>query len=435
MTALQHLASGRHYAVHLPEPDDFDLWRERARGLIQCDVPPDRAVTLDPVALETVLHNLLSNALRACPEGGAVTLSVGVETDALRIDCANDGPPLPPEATERLRRHAEGDPPEPAARGLEIVGAVLRAAGGRAEVAADRARVTVWLPAHVGAEAPATVAADPAVSPPQGAGPNRVLIVEDDRDLRAYLSDLLGDLAEVQAVGSLGAARRAVDRGRVDLILCDAMLPDGSGFDFCRAVKEAEPTGHIPVIFLTALDAAEAARAGLGVWADDVMTKPFDAAELVARVRLRLRASTRLQRHATGAAPRVAPAPARLAPPGHAPADERLIARFEGFLAALHEGGAGLAGLTLDEAGGACALSRRAFQRRVVALYGQPFSTLLTQRRMRRAADLLTQGMAVTEVATACGYASLSSFSRQFKDVHGQSPRDFRRETGADLPQ
>lgn len=48
MTALQHLASGRHYAVHLPEPDDFDLWRERARALVEADVPPDRIVWSEP---------------------------------------------------------------------------------------------------------------------------------------------------------------------------------------------------------------------------------------------------------------------------------------------------------------------------------------------------------------------------------------------------
>ena len=48
MTALQHLAAGRHYAVHLPEPDDFDLWRERARALVEADVPPDRVAWSEP---------------------------------------------------------------------------------------------------------------------------------------------------------------------------------------------------------------------------------------------------------------------------------------------------------------------------------------------------------------------------------------------------
>lgn len=48
MTALRHIAAGRHYAVHLPEPDDFDLWRERARALVEADIPPDRLAWSEP---------------------------------------------------------------------------------------------------------------------------------------------------------------------------------------------------------------------------------------------------------------------------------------------------------------------------------------------------------------------------------------------------
>ncbi len=48
MTAMQHVSLGAHYAIHLPAPDDFAFWRERARGLIQCDVPPDRVAWIEP---------------------------------------------------------------------------------------------------------------------------------------------------------------------------------------------------------------------------------------------------------------------------------------------------------------------------------------------------------------------------------------------------
>ena len=46
---MQNVSLGAHYAVHLPAPDDFAFWRERARGLIQCDVPPDRVSWVEPV--------------------------------------------------------------------------------------------------------------------------------------------------------------------------------------------------------------------------------------------------------------------------------------------------------------------------------------------------------------------------------------------------
>ena len=48
MTSLQHAISGTHYAVQLPEPDDFAFWRERARQLVQCEVPPDRVAWVEP---------------------------------------------------------------------------------------------------------------------------------------------------------------------------------------------------------------------------------------------------------------------------------------------------------------------------------------------------------------------------------------------------
>ncbi|MEM6826811.1 MAG: uracil-DNA glycosylase, partial [Pseudomonadota bacterium] len=48
MVAMQNVYLGAHYVVHLPEPDDFAFWRERARGLIQCDVPPDRVSWVEP---------------------------------------------------------------------------------------------------------------------------------------------------------------------------------------------------------------------------------------------------------------------------------------------------------------------------------------------------------------------------------------------------
>ncbi|MGB3165328.1 MAG: uracil-DNA glycosylase, partial [Alteraurantiacibacter sp.] len=50
MTALQHVKLGTYYVVNLSEPDDFAFWRERARALVQCDVPPDRVAWVEPGA-------------------------------------------------------------------------------------------------------------------------------------------------------------------------------------------------------------------------------------------------------------------------------------------------------------------------------------------------------------------------------------------------
>ena len=72
MTAFQHIAAGRHYAVHLPEPDDFDLWRERARALVEADIPPDRVAWSEPGGA----GDLFAHAAESGPANAALRLPV-----------------------------------------------------------------------------------------------------------------------------------------------------------------------------------------------------------------------------------------------------------------------------------------------------------------------------------------------------------------------
>src|SRR4051812_36681683 len=100
-------------------------------------------------------------------------------------------------------------------------------------------------------------------------------------------------MVEVAGDGPSGVA--LVDRVRPDLVVLDLMLPGLDGLEVCRRVQRDRP---VPVLMLTARDAEEDVLVGLGVGADDYMTKPFSPRELVARVRALLR---RVERHpATG---------------------------------------------------------------------------------------------------------------------------------------
>ena len=109
-------------------------------------------------------------------------------------------------------------------------------------------------------------------------------MVEDEASLREGLVDLLGgDGHEVAAVAD-GAA--AVERGLAegwDLIVLDVMLPRLSGIDVCRRLRAARP--GMPILMLTARGSEDDKVRGLGEGADDYVTKPFGARELLARVR------------------------------------------------------------------------------------------------------------------------------------------------------
>jgi DNA-binding response OmpR family regulator len=134
---------------------------------------------------------------------------------------------------------------------------------------------------------PATRSASPKEPSPAA----RVLLVEDDNDLRAYLTRLLeSDGWAVDAVADAESAIAvAFNRSGTDLpqvILSDVMLPGQSGLDLLITMRNAERTARVPIILLTARAGAESAIEGLSHGADDYVTKPFSSAELLARVRV-----------------------------------------------------------------------------------------------------------------------------------------------------
>ena len=111
----------------------------------------------------------------------------------------------------------------------------------------------------------------------------RVLLIEDDTILGAAVRDhILGDNHSVDWVGRLDRAAEHLDSAAYDLVLLDLMLPDGRGIAFLRDLRRK---GCVtPVIILTALDQISDRIEGLNAGADDYLVKPFDLAELSARI-------------------------------------------------------------------------------------------------------------------------------------------------------
>ncbi len=118
--------------------------------------------------------------------------------------------------------------------------------------------------------------------------PARLLVVEDDPTLGLSLQlALSAEGYDVTTVGTLAAARTAIDTSAFDLVLLDLGLPDGDGLELCAAMRQER--NFAPIIALTARATIEARVEGLGAGADDYVTKPFDLPELLARIAARLR--------------------------------------------------------------------------------------------------------------------------------------------------
>ena len=112
----------------------------------------------------------------------------------------------------------------------------------------------------------------------------RILVVEDEASLRDGIVDLLaGDGHQVVAVGDGAAGVEAGLREAFDLVVLDLMLPRLSGMEVCRRLRAARPGA--PILMLTARGSEDDKVRGLMEGADDYVTKPFSARELLARVR------------------------------------------------------------------------------------------------------------------------------------------------------
>lgn len=123
-----------------------------------------------------------------------------------------------------------------------------------------------------------------------------VLVVEDCADTRRLIERALGSQFPLRHCDGLAAARAAIAESRPDLVLLDIGLPDGDGLALCSELRNDEATRSLPVMFLSGRHSVDTKVTAFGLGADDFVDKPFEPAELRARVGARLRRARSLER-------------------------------------------------------------------------------------------------------------------------------------------
>jgi PAS domain S-box-containing protein len=293
---------------------------ERAglRFLVRCPpLPPGEPVFLDWEMWERILLNLLSNALKFTFEG-EIEVAVEGRPDCAMVMVRDSGVGIRedelPRLFERFHRpqNVRSRTPGGSGIGLALVQELVAQHGGSIQVTSRQGAGTTFTitlergSAHLPAErlieprahAVTSSAAAfveealrwlPAAEPPDGPSPTpgwrpRILVVDDNADLREYVSRILSRHWEVYAVEDGDQALHAARTQSFDLVLTDVMMPGLDGFQLLQELKRDPHTRALPVLMLSARAGEEALLDGLEAGADDYLVKPFSARELVARV-------------------------------------------------------------------------------------------------------------------------------------------------------
>jgi signal transduction histidine kinase len=305
---------------------------ERAglRYVVECG-GLDEAVFVDRDMWEKIVLNLLSNAFKFTFDG-AVCVRLEQRGGEAVLEVEDSGTGIAahqiPRLFERFHRveGARGRTHEGSGIGLALVQELVKLHGGRieAESAEGRgsrfrvhlplgtahlpperlrrresaprnllgARVYVeealsWLPTDTLPEKPLARVDEPiSVADRRFASTfgARLVIADDNADMRAYLRELLGASYRVEALADGEQALLAARRERPDLILSDVMMPRLDGFGLLAEVRRDAALAHVPVVLLSARAGQEARIEGLDAGADDYLIKPFSARELLARI-------------------------------------------------------------------------------------------------------------------------------------------------------
>ncbi|MES2776404.1 MAG: ATP-binding protein [Bacteroidota bacterium] len=395
----------------------------------------------DKDKLEKIISNLLINAFKYTPEQGTVSVNADIEGGRLRFMVEDNGPGIPKKELDKIFDRfyqVEGTEDKGSGIGLALVKELVDLYRGQISVSSEpgkgcRFKVTLPVGKNLFKEnelvygewqaektfinqsmdeqeswiKKETIAAQLPL----------LLIVEDNRDLRNFIKEIVHQYYQVvEAANGKEGLVKAISEVP-DIIVSDVMMPEMDGFAMTQKLKKDERTSHIPVILLTAKASQDHKLEGLETGADDYLTKPFDAKELLLRLSNLINQRKLLRKKFAG---EILLKPSEVAVTS---ADENFLTKV---LAAI-EKNMSEEDFGVEELAKAVAMSRSQLHRKLMALTGQAPSETLRNTRLLRAKELLQKKVATpSEVAYQVGFNSHTYFSKCFKEEFGISPGEVK---------
>ncbi|MBQ5393709.1 MAG: response regulator, partial [Alistipes sp.] len=420
---------------------------------------PSYKMFIDKGYLDKITYNLLSNAFKYTPNGGTVCFSVEVNETSkqLIITVSDTGVGIPKEKQHELfKRFMQSSfSGSSVGVGLHLTHELVNVHKGTItfrENESGGSIFTVTLPTdtslyeekdflvvHNALLQKEELATPPSteenseeeeaelVLPAEPLNTRKVLIIEDDNDVRAMLKEEVGQYFEVETASD---GLSGLERARTydaDLIICDVLMPGMTGFELTRKLKNDFDTSHIPIILLTAMSSPESHLNAVESGADSFITKPFSLKLLLTRAFKLIEQRDKLREKFSH--------DPNMMRPAICTSDKDK--EFADKLQRIMEQQIGNAEFTIDEFASMMGLGRTVFYRKTRGVTGYAPNEYIRIVRMKKAAELLRENRyKVAEVSYQVGINDPFYFSKCFKRQFGVSPSAYvrGREEGDETP-
>jgi signal transduction histidine kinase/DNA-binding response OmpR family regulator len=395
----------------------------------------------DGKVVDKVFSNLVTNALKFCPENGEVKVVAEVVKNELILLVSDSGIGLSKADQVKVfdrfyQVEGSGNNEVGTGIGLSLTKKLLLLNNGRISVESTEGRgstFTAVLPLEISKELETTKIennelTEPYVLPEIASNESDflienndkpvLLIVEDNINLQRYLQKALSDEFRIHtAINGAEGLKKALEEVP-DIIVSDWMMPEMSGIEFCKEVKSNKITSHIPFILLTAKSEVKDKIEGYETGADTYFSKPFDQSEVKAQIKNLIKQRKKLIEKFSSGDFELLKNDKSISP--H---DIEFLNKFRTYIQE-HLSETDLSSQTIAEA---LLMSRMQLHRKIKALTDSTVGEYIHKQRMTLASVLLRKGdMRIAEICEEIGFSNPSAFSRAFKKEFDLSPSNFK---------
>ncbi len=395
---------------------------------------------IDVDKYDKILYNLLSNAIKFTHKFGSVDLFLGIKQDEngirkLIVEVSDDGIGIPLESQQKIfKRFYQVEATKAdhtgSGIGLSLVNSLakIHKANIKLDSAPEKGSVfTIEIPIDKAFyendeifdyEIKSTDSIFPVATEAKKTTrttelKEKVLVIEDNQELRDYIADYLSDYYKVYKAENGEEGLQVCRQIKPIICIADVMMPVMDGFDFCKNLKNDERISHIPVILLTALSDNENQMKGYKLGADGYLTKPFDPSLLKTRIENIIKARVDLKEKFSD------DVESSVDVLTHSPIDEEFMNRLTGII----EENISDTNLTGSSLCAELGISSSTLYRRLKELTDLSPNEFIRTIRLKKAFQLLkTKRNNVSEVSDLVGFNDPYYFSRCFKKQFGYPP-------------